>query len=248
MHAPTAARALLTATVLAASALSASQASAGDIDALQTLAQDEFAAINKDLTAALSYKSIMQATPLGITGFDLGVSVSATRLKNSTIWQKATSGSDMDFLAVPRIHFTKGLPFDIDIGAFYSAIPTTNIKLWGVELKYAVLEGTAVTPAIAVRGTYSQLDGVDQLDFHTTGLEALISKGFIGFTPYGGVGIVRGRSEAQNIAPVTLAAESETLTKYFAGVNWNVVIGNLALEYDRTGKNDSLSLKLGLQW
>jgi hypothetical protein len=36
----------------------------------------------------------------------------------------------------------QGLPLDIDVAAFYSAIPT-NIKLFGAELRYAVLPGVA---------------------------------------------------------------------------------------------------------
>lgn len=228
--------------------LASGQALASDINALQTLNQAEFAAINKDLISALSHKSIMQAAPRSITGFDLGVSVSATRLNNSSIWQKATSGNDMNILPIPRLHLTKGLPFGVDIGATYTALPDSNIKLWSGEVKYALLEGSALTPAMAVRGTYSKLQGVNQLDFHSTGFEALISKGFVGFTPYAGAGVVRGRSEAKNLGQVSLSAEAETVEKYFAGVNWNIMLGNLALEYDRTGNNDSLSLKLGVQW
>lgn len=228
--------------------LAASQAQASDINALQTLNQTEFAAINKDLISALSHKSIMQAAPRGITGFDLGVSVSATRLDNSSIWQKATSGNDMNVLPIPRLHFTKGLPFGVDVGATYTALPDSNIKLWSGEIKYALLEGSAITPALAVRGSYAKLQGVNQLDFYSTGLEALVSKGFVGFTPYAGAGVVRGRSEAKNLGQVSLAPEAETVEKYFAGVNWNIMLGNLAMEYDRTGNNDSLSLKLGVQW
>jgi hypothetical protein len=137
------------------------------------------------------------------------------------------------------------LPFDIDIGAFYSAIPSTNIRLYGVNLKYAILPGSTVTPALALRGSYTKLSGVSQLGFSSQGVELLMSKGFVGFTPYGGVGMVHA-----NAKPTVggLNSESDTKTKLFAGLNWNILLGNFALEYDRTGNNDALSAKLGFRW
>lgn len=219
---------------------------ASDINQLQNLAQGEFKAFAKDLTGALSYKAVAPATPLGITGFDVSLGLSGTRMKHSDLWQKA-SGYGLSTLPVPKLQVTKGLPFGIDLGGFYTAVPTTNIRLWGAEVKYALLEGSMLTPAVAVRGSFTQLDGVDQLAFDTQGLELLVSKGFAGVTPYGGVGVVRSRAKAR-LTPLTLAPESNTATKLFAGLNWNVLLGNLALEVDRTGDNNTLSAKVGIRW
>ncbi|MBI5329745.1 MAG: hypothetical protein HZB71_03935 [Betaproteobacteria bacterium] len=220
---------------------------AADINTLQSLAQSEFKNFAKDLTGALSYKGVAPAVPLGVTGFDVGLSLSGTQMKHSSLWQKA-SGYDLSVLPVPKLHVSKGLPFGIDIGGFYTSVPTTNIKLWGAELKYAVLEGSALTPAVAVRGAYTKLDGVSQLSFDTQSLELLISKGFVGVTPYGGVGVVRSKASATLPAPFTLSSESNTATKAFVGLNWNILLGNLAVEYDRTGSNDTLSAKVGIRW
>ncbi len=223
-------------------------AQSADIDNLQGLAQSQFKDFSKDLTAALSYKAIAPATPLGVTGFDVGVALSGTRMQNSSLWQTAT-GHDLNILPVPKIYLSKGLPYGIDIGGFYTKVPGSNIKLYGAEIKYAILEGSAITPAVAVRGTYTKLAGVNQLDFDTQGLELLVSKGFAGLTPYGGVGMVHGSASAHNLpAGFTLNSESSNQAKLFAGLNWNILLGNLALEYDRTGKNDTLSAKLGLRW
>jgi hypothetical protein len=224
--------------------LTAAGAQAADINNLQALAQGQFKDFNKDLTAALSYKAIAPATPLGVTGFDIGLALSGTRMENSSAWKTAT-GHDLNILPVPKLYVAKGLPFGIDIGGFYTKIPSSNIQLYGAELKYAILEGSALTPAVAVRGTFTKLNGVDQLSFDSQGLELLVSKGFVGVTPYGGIGTVHGKSTAHGVA---LNSESSNQTKLFAGLNWNLMLGNLALEYDRTGKNDTLSAKVGLRW
>ena len=45
-----------------------------------------------------------------------------------------SSHHTMSFLPVPRLHLQKGLPGRIDIGAMFSSVPDSNIKVWGAEL------------------------------------------------------------------------------------------------------------------
>ena len=189
---------------------------------------------------------MIPAKPLGITGFDIGMEVSATKLKNPGAWDRASSGNAPTTVYIPKLHVHKGLPAGIDIGAFYSSVPTTNIKIWGGELRYAILEGSLVGPALAVRGSYSKLSGVDQLDFHTTGLELVISKGFALFTPYAGVGRIWTTSAPVGIA--NLKKEDFGQNKYFVGGNVNFGLGNLALETDKTGDATSYNLKVGFRF
>jgi len=228
-------------------AATVSSAHAANIDQLQNLSQDEFNRLSKDLTAGLSYKPIAPAASLGVTGFDLGVALSGVRMRESDLWNKAT-GTDLKYMPVPKLSFVKGLPFGIDIGGSYIKVPGSNISCWGGELKYAILEGGALTPALAVRGAYTRLNGVDQLDFSTRSLDVSVSKGFIGLTPYIGIGEVWGSAKPNLPASFPLHSVNQTETKAFAGVNINLGIGNLAFEYDRTGGNDTLSTKLGIRW
>lgn len=220
-------------------------ASAEEIDQLNQLAQSEFRLFSEDLGAALSYKAVIPAEPLGIAGFDLGVSVTATQVENETIFNRAVSGGTVDTIYVPRVSLHKGLPLGFDVGAFYSAVPDSNINLWGAELRYALLEGGVASPAVGLRGTYSQLDGVDQLDFETRGVELTISKGFAFFTPYAGVGQTWVTS-TPNVAG--LSEEEFNLTKYYVGGNFNLGLVNLVLEGDRTGDATSYSAKFGLRF
>src|SRR4030067_257704 len=133
---------------------------ADDIDQINQLIQADFLKLSEDLGAALSYKAVIPATPLGLTGFDLGVEGTATKLQNRDAWDRASSSTAPDTLYVPRLHLHKGLPLGFDVGAFYTAVPGSNIKLWGAAGRYAIIGGGALTPALGLRGTYSKLSGV----------------------------------------------------------------------------------------
>jgi hypothetical protein len=207
----------------------AGHALARDISFNAGLAQGAFKDLSKEAGAALSYKNLSPAEPLGITGFDVGVEssfVSISTGKNN-YWEKAFSNDAPSMLVLPKLRARKGLPFGIDIGAMYSFVPGSNIKLYGAEVSYAILEGTVATPALKVRGTYTKLTGVDDLSFQTTGIDASISKGFLMLTPYAGVGMVRIDSKAQGRLQTfstalsggsPLSEEKIWQSRYFAGL------------------------------
>lgn len=218
----------------------------GTIDQLQNATQAEFRLLSEDLGAALSYKPLSPAEPLGITGFDIGVSANATSLEHVAILEKVTSSSAPSTLVVPRIQAIKGLPLDIDIGASYAAIPGSNIRLVGIEAKYAIFAGSVATTALAIRGSYTRLSGVDQMDFDTRGVDISLSKGFAVVTPYAGVGTVWVTSTPKNIPLLTKETFREN--KIFGGVNLHFALFNMAFEADRTGDATSYGAKVGLRF
>ena len=219
-------------------------ARAANLDTINNLSQPRFLLLSEDLGAALSYKPLIPAEPLGIVGFDLGIEVSATQLENPAIFSLAAGGESIDTLVLPRVHAHKGLPFGFDLGASYSAVPDSNIKLWGAEVRYAILKGSTSTPALALRGSYSALEGISQLKFTTTGVDLSISKGFAMFTPYAGIGKVWVRSAPDASIP-TLVEEKFDLNKVFIGVNMNLAVINIAIEGDKTGEAASYGIKFG---
>ncbi len=216
------------------------------IDQLQNAIQSEFRLLSEDLGAALSYKPLAPAEPLGITGFDIGLSGTVTDLENVQVLENVTSASASSEVVVPRVQIIKGLPLNIDIGASYVEVQSSNIKLIGFEAKYAILAGGVATPALAFRGTYTKLSGVDQLDFDTKGIDVSVSKGFAFVTPYIGAGMVWITSTPKNVP--TLTEEKFREEKYFAGLGINFALLNLALEADRTGEATSYSMKVGLRF
>lgn len=224
-------------------------ASAADFSALTGVGQANFKLLSEDFGAALSYKPVTPAEPLGITGFDIGVEATSTDIsKSGAVLKSATGGSlDITRIIIPKLHVAKGLPFGIDVAAFISSVPSTNIKLVGGELRYAIIGGGIALPAVAVRAAMTSVSGVDELDFNTRSLDISISKGILMFTPYAGVGQVWVTSTPKGTA-ANLSAEAFTLTKTFIGANLNLGLINFALEGDKTGDANSVSFKFGFRW
>lgn len=229
--------------VLLGAALCAAPAWAQNIDDLQKATQAEFRLLSEDLGAALSYHAQTPAEPLGLTGFDIGLGVTATRIENTAVLEKVTSDAAETTLYVPTLRVHKGLPAGFDIGLTYASVPGSNIRYTGGELRYALLEGGIASPAVAVRGSLTKLSGVDQLAFGTRGLDVSISKGFAVFTPYAGIGRVWVESEPRGVP--LLVTEKFTLTKAYLGLGMNFALLNVNLQADKTGDATSYSLKLG---
>jgi hypothetical protein len=238
---------MLKKTLLSLSLLAAAGAHASDWDGLSSLAQPQFEALSKDLGSALSYKAVSPGEPLGLLGFDIGAEVTATKLKSADALEKAT-GKDVSYLPVPKLHAHKGLPLDIDVGAFISKLPGVDGRLLGAELRWAPIAGNVAMPAVAIRATYTRLDGVDELDFDSKGIEATISKGFTILKPYAGVGYVKSTSTPNGSAATVLKKVSNDQMKYFAGLNINLGLMNFALEADKTGDSPTYGAKLGLRF
>jgi len=231
---------------LASALTGASAAQAADFNALELLNQQEFRLLAEDLSAATSFKPLIPSEGLGITGFDIGISAGATMLQNRDVLSKAAGGASLP-KALPlvgvRVH--KGLPFDIDLGASLATLPGTNARMSGGELRWAVVSGGAIMPAVALRASVSSVSGVDELKLRTTGFDVSISKGFLMLTPYAGVGTVSTKASAPG---TSLGQEKFTKTKVFAGANFNLGLMNLAVETDKTGDATSYGLKLGLRF
>ncbi len=215
------------------------------INTLGVLSQGDFRTLSEDLGSGISFKGVVPAESLGVLGFDVNVSATAMKVPNRELWRRASGGASVDqWIAMGGIRAHKGLPGGIDIGGFYNS-SSNNIGVWGAEVRWAFIEGSTVLPAVAVRGSYSALTGIDQLKMNTTGLDLSISKGFLMFTPYAGIGKVWVRSTPQGVPG--LQRESFSLNKAFAGININLGI-NLAAEIDRTGDVTSYSLKTGIRF
>ena len=221
-------------------------AQAADFNAVGVLSQREFRAFSEDVAAAVAYKGLIPAEGLGITGFDLGVSATATEVAHRDVLRKAAGGASIP-KAVPVVsaRAVKGLPFDIDVGVVVSQLPSTNVKATGGELRWAFVGGNALVPAVAVRASTMSLSGVPGLKLRTTGADVSISKGFAFITPYAGAGVVDVRSSAPG---TSLSKENYRMDKVFAGVNIAFTPIALVLEADKTGDATGYGLKLAVRW
>jgi hypothetical protein len=216
-------------------------AAAGDFSNLGNLSQDEFRRLSQDLGAALSYKGVTPATPLGLTGFDVGIEVSATDIENSSLFSLAGSGSP-DYIVVPKLHLYKGLPWGIDIGGFVGGASEVSATVYGLDARWALLDDGVATPAVAVRLSGTQSSGMGGLKVTTVAGDLMVSKKLTIATPYIGAGIVRTSAEAKGTG---LAEETFNESRLFAGLNLNLAIVNLAFEAEKLGENTTLSAKVG---
>ena len=216
-------------------------AAAGDFPSLGNLGQDQFRKLSEDLGAALSYKGVTPATPLGLVGFDLGLEVSATDIRNSGAFRMA-GNSAPDFVAVPKLHFYKGLPWGLDIGAFVGGAAEVDAALYGLDLRWAILDDGALTPAVALRVSGTQASDIGSLRVTTLAGDVMVSKKITIATPYVGAGIVRTKADP---GVDGLSDESFSKGRVFGGLNLNLAILNLAFEIEKLGDNTTLSAKAG---
>lgn len=198
--------------------LAGGEALAWDLNFPGGYAQSEFKDLSKELGSAIAYRNLAPAAPLGLTGFDAAVQASFISIKNDNSYWKRAAGDAPSYIGYPTLRVRKGLPFGIDVGAMYSYVMDSNVKLYGAEVSKAILEGSVATPAVGVRATYTKLAGVSQLDLQTAGIDASISKGFLMLTPYAGAGMLWIDSKPNKNLATLVTSESMWQPRGFVGV------------------------------
>lgn len=216
-------------------------AHAADFPSLGNLARGELERVAADLGAAFSYKGVTPATPLGLTGFDVGIEVTDTTVENSGLFRLAGAGGPSR-ITVPKLHVYKGLPWGFDVGGFAAAASEVDATLFGLDVRYAIASDGLATPAVALRASGTRATGLGELRISTAAIDLMVSKRFTLITPYAGAGMVRTTARAASTGFGEVTVEEG---RYFAGINVNLVAVNLAFEAERAGSNRSLSAKLG---
>lgn len=190
--------------------------------------QDNFEKLVTDIGMMISYKPLTPAEPHGdkLPGFDIGVEASMTKIdKNKAYWVDAVKPFPSEALGssqyFTKVHAQVGLPIiPLDFGLVYgTSQDIDSMKMWGAEVKYAIMKGSTVMPALAIRGAYTALSGIDILDVSTYQADLSISKGILFLTPYIGVGEVWIKGKENDPDPaVVLQDVSTNETKFFAGL------------------------------
>ncbi len=196
-------------------------ASAGNMDiSLLGLAQGEFESLSNELGSAFSYKATNPAGALGGTikpAIDVGIEVTFVDIDEGSAFWTIAAPSAPSLVPVPKLHAIIGIPVvGIDVGGVFSMVPGSDISYFGGSVKYTVIKDSLTKPAIAVRGAYTMVSGIDELDLNTKSIDVSISKKFPTITPYAGVGQVWISSDPS--AATGLSSESLSHTKFFGGV------------------------------
>jgi len=225
-----------------------------------TFTQEDLKLLSRDLGLTISYVPLAPAEPLGgvLPHVDMGVEVTGVKLDTNAAYIKkieAVPGNEKipSTIPFPKLHIQVGLPvIPIDLGYVYASDSATNLKYMGGEVKWAILKGSVATPAIAIRGAYTKLTGVPDLDISTKSLDLSISKGFLIFTPYAGYGMVWIDSKVTSKDPAVIALNlqdvSTTEGKGFIGTKITFFpLMNMVFEAD-FAKVSSYSARLNIHF
>jgi len=209
----------------AAIMLAAAGAQATDISFKTGLTQGEFRQLATEAGGAIAFRNAGPAAPLGAEGFDIGITSSFIDINSgSSYWKKAFSNDAPSVIPIPALTLRKGLHYGIDVGAMYAYAPDSNIKVWGLEVSKAIIDGGTSVPSVAVRGSYTWLAGVGDLQLQTGGVDLAISEDLLLLTPYAGIGGLITSAEAKghltnsSIQVASLGSETIWQPRYFGGV------------------------------
>ena len=217
-------------------------AGAKDVEITCGGCQAAFESVADDLVATIDYRSMGPAEATGVTGIGVGVVAAYVPVDDKGQWQTVT-GQEFDGLGLVGLQVTKGLPFDLDVGAFYTTVPGTNVDVYGGELRYAFLAGSTTTPALAARASYVTVAGIDSFDLDSKSIELALSKGFGPITPYVGVGYVWGSADPDASTGLTEAKVEET--KANIGVRLSLGLFEVTPQVGQVGDIVNYGLRLG---
>ncbi len=118
--------------------------------------------------------------------------VLAAQLGDDSLDNEDAAGTTVD---VPRVWVVKGLPMPVDVGFSGGKENGSGITQASGYAQWTIYEALAM-PAIAVRGSYGRLFGLEGLGMTTTGVEALAGMGLLRyFTFFGRAGIYQHKGE-----------------------------------------------------
>ena len=210
--------------------------------------QAEFDSFSQQVGTLITYRAMAPAEPGGLLGFDVSLAASGVKI-DSALWDLVIQNENVtsDYIAVPSLRARLGLPLSFDVGASYSVVPGTDVQVLGGELQWALWDGSVAKPALAFRGHYSKLFGVNDLEQTSYGADVVLSKGFAMFTPYIGIGAVA--MEGKYTGPLALGLDtySDTSPRYFGGLLMTITLLQITADIECL-EEPVYSLKVGLGW
>ena len=201
-----------------------------------TITQAEFSKFSRLMAQGIYATPVEPASARGLLGFDVGIAVTAVPVDTgASYWQHAVRDdfTVSDYLAVPKLVASKGLSV-LTVSASYAKVQDSDISIVGGAVDVPVIRGGVAVPSLTVRGAYSQLQGVENFDAKSMGVEVFLAKGFGPVTPYVAVGRMRADTSAQR-PPDRLALQlplehQSDFNRYTAGVRISLMIPKIVVE------------------
>jgi hypothetical protein len=161
-------------------------------------------------TLGLAFVPPFQETAgtVGQSGFEVGVSSSEAFLRiQGDAWPTRTA-SPPKVLTMPTVVARKGLGGSLELGATVAWLTQSQMMALSAELRWAVVDGLAYSPDIALRAWATRVVGTQELDLALGGADLMISRGFgvagmIKLQPYltGGIAMINAMSGVIDFKP-----------------------------------------------
>ncbi len=164
----------------------------------------------KETGTLLYFNPVSVSSGFGVLGFNVSVSAGAVDVSKS-LWKNAFSSGD-NTIVFTEFSVRKGITDDFAIGFTYRDYSDINSNSWGISGNYRLVKGSALFPSIVARATYSNLTGNSYMDAHSYSAGLFASKGFLMFTPYGGVSYLKSHVKYKgDLLPRFSSSESQVL-------------------------------------
>jgi len=231
-----------------------------DISDLSNAANEHIEAVAETLALGGDYKAVHYATPEGfIIGLDIGLEVTAIKIDDDFKDALSIMGNNIDdvpgYIPMPRLNITKGLPLGFDLGFSILKLEQKGIDIlnYGGSVKYAILKGENLLPAVAVRATFNKGKYFDKVKTTTYGIEALVSKSLLIIEPFAGIGYHKGKAELNasdfetgyGPPPGLELSPSVSEARFFLGATLKLLFLHIAAQAD-LGKVKTYSAKLSI--
>ncbi len=199
------------------------------------ITQAEFEQFSRLAAQAIYHTPVEPARAGNLLRFDIGIAATAVPVDTEAAYYQNSVVDDItvsDHLVVPRIVVSKGISL-ATVSASYARVQGSDIQVLGGAIDIPILNGGLVTPTLALRGSYSQLQGVEEFDLKTYGVELFLSKGFGPITPYAAAGRTRsdatGRIDLPNANTITLLDEFDQ-NRFTLGVRISMLLPKIVVE------------------
>jgi len=219
----------------------------GETLTVRNLFAAEYRDLTRDLATALQFKQTAPPASLGPHGFEAGIEVAATDIDEQADYWRLVTDDPPDYLIIPKLRLLKGLPGRVDGEAMLSYLPSSDIFLWGIAAKWTALDEDRPVPATSIRLSFTDLGGVDELDFATVGLDLAGGYSWTAIEPYVGVGAVwvssQARVRAEEADLLVTEREQFATAHAFAGCRLYLPLVAVTAELD-WGERPTLSARL----
>lgn len=209
--------------------------SENDFD-FSNISQADYDTFSRLVAQGMYATPVEPATHRGFLAFDVGVALTAVPIDTqATYWRNAVRDdfTVSDHLVVPKLVASKGLSF-ATISGSYAKVQESDVAIIGGAVDIPLIRGGIAVPSLTVRGAYSVLQGVDNFEAKSMGVEVFVAKGFGPITPYAAVGRMRADTTARTSSDplaqaVTLEHQSD-FNRYTAGVRISLAIPKIVVE------------------